>query len=264
MEYLIVIFLGLLLGSFTTAISFRVPRGIPWAFQNKKTQEDEKSPSAYRSACPECGHELTPIELVPVFSWLFQKGCCRACHKAIPIRYPLIELGVVITLLAAFYFYGFTAEFFFIAAILPILWALMLIDLEYLILPNQLVAILAVVGAIRLIYFSVFEVYFSLSEALSYVAAAVIFGGFIWVLGTIMSKILKKDSLGFGDVKFFAVTGLWHGLTVLPIFAMMSGVLGIVFAVIWQWKTKKQLFPFGPALIASFYLLFLFDGSQFF
>ena len=91
-----------------------------------------------------------------------------------------------------------------------------------------------------------------------YVAGAVVFGLFAWLLGVAVSKVLKKDALGFGDVKFFMVAGLWLGVLNLANFAILSGFLGVLFGLIWQKSGKGEIFPFGPALIvALFVLLFI-------
>ncbi len=71
---------GLCLGSFMTALVYRLPRGLNWTTD--------------RSRCPSCGHALGVPDLVPVFSWLALRGRCRHCRTPIPARYPLIELGV--------------------------------------------------------------------------------------------------------------------------------------------------------------------------
>jgi leader peptidase (prepilin peptidase)/N-methyltransferase len=69
---------GAVLGSFLNVVLWRVPRG-----------ESIVRPPSH---CPECGTELTPRELVPIFSWVVQRGRCRTCGTHISARYPLIEL----------------------------------------------------------------------------------------------------------------------------------------------------------------------------
>ena len=76
-----------------------------------------------------------------------------------------------------------------------------------------------------------------------------------------MSFILKRDSLGFGDVKFFIMAGLWLGLSYLPYFLMLSGVFGVLFGFAWQYIKKEKLFPFGPALILSFVFILCIKNS---
>lgn len=69
--------LGLVLGSFVTMLSYRLPRGesIVWP----------------RSRCALCKSALGVRDLVPLFSWIFHGGRCRHCGGAISIRYPAIE-----------------------------------------------------------------------------------------------------------------------------------------------------------------------------
>ena len=89
---------------------------------------------------------------------------------------------------------------------------------------------------------------------------AIVYGLFVWGLGKIVALTLKKEALGFGDVKLFAVCGLWLGLTNLPIFLILSGILGVVFGFAWSCYKKQQIFPFGPAIIAAFLLILLTQG----
>jgi len=48
---------------------------------------------AGRSRCPECGTRLSPLDLVPLLSWLFLRGRCRHCGKSVGAFYPGIELA---------------------------------------------------------------------------------------------------------------------------------------------------------------------------
>ncbi|MFC6616383.1 prepilin peptidase [Deinococcus radiophilus] len=82
---------GLLVGSFTNVLIWRLPRG-----------ENISFPPSH---CPNCDHALAPRDLVPVLSWLSLRGKCRYCAAPIKPRYPVIELisGVAYALIAYFY-----------------------------------------------------------------------------------------------------------------------------------------------------------------
>lgn len=80
---------GLVLGSFATMLSYRLPRGLSIV-----------SPP---STCPRCKTRLGPADLVPLFSWLFSKGRCRHCGAPVSARYPLIELVTASAVTAAFF-----------------------------------------------------------------------------------------------------------------------------------------------------------------
>lgn len=258
-ELLIVTAAGLALGSFATALIYRVPRNIPWAFGASKKGE----PSARRSVCPACKSILSPLDLVPVFSWVCLRGKCRQCKATIPPRYPLTELGVVLACLGAYIVFGFNADAFFIMVAVPFLAALLVIDLEDMILPNQLVLITGIIGLMRLLFdlFQAPVLLDGLQPVVLHIVAAIVYAALSWFMGWVLTKVLKKDSLGFGDVKFFAVAGLWLGFSNIAVFLVLSGFLGILFSVIWKKVKNEAVFPFGPSLIASLYVVLLLQGS---
>ncbi|HET6378988.1 MAG TPA: prepilin peptidase [Methylocella sp.] len=85
---------GLILGSFTTMLSYRLPRGLSIIWPG--------------SHCPSCKTRLRPIDLLPVLSWVLQRGRCRHCGAPIGWRYLLIEIAVTLAVIAAFGVLGCT------------------------------------------------------------------------------------------------------------------------------------------------------------
>lgn len=253
--------LGLVFGSFASALIYRIPRSIPWVFS--KDKNGNKPVEASRSACPVCQTQLKFLDLFPFFSWLFLKGRCRYCAVKISPVYPLAELSCMLGFVVVYIAVGLSLETALLYLIVPFLVALLFIDIEHFILPNQLVAIIAGLGvlhfALNLVMGGI-----SFGDLSAHVAGAVIYGLLAWGLGAFMSFVLKKDALGFGDVKFFAVAGLWLGIAKLPLFLILAGVGGVVFALIWRFCKGSAVFPFGPALIFSFFAALLYDGSHFF
>jgi leader peptidase (prepilin peptidase)/N-methyltransferase len=69
--------LGLALGSFFELVTDRVPRG--------------ESIVAPPSHCRSCGRRLTPDELIPLVSYLIQRGRCRGCKTPIGVGVPIRE-----------------------------------------------------------------------------------------------------------------------------------------------------------------------------
>ena len=85
---------GLVLGSFTTMLSYRLPR--------------RQSIVTPPSRCPSCGARLMPRDLIPVISWLLSRGRCRHCQAAIGARYVWIEIVTTLAVMAAFAGLGYT------------------------------------------------------------------------------------------------------------------------------------------------------------
>ncbi len=251
---LLVAIVGLVLGSFATALAYRVPRGIPWAMS--------KSYEPVRSACTSCNKSLKISDLIPVFSWLINRGMCRHCKKSISFYYPATELMVMMASICAYLIFGLSVQAFFLIAALPFLAALFLIDIETLTLPDQLTGVLAVLG----IGFLAVNIFWAQSITLTaalyeYGVAVLLYGWVAWLMGAIMSRFVGQSALGFGDVKFFAIAGLWLGVANMGWFFALSGILGVGFAIIWRLYKGNQVFPFGPALIAAFFVLFILQGS---
>lgn len=237
-QNIIFLLLGLVLGSFSTALTHRIPRGLGWGLAEKP-----------RSACPACDASLKFRDLVPVLSWIILRGKCRACRARISPVYPAIELGTLAAVLGVYYVYGFTAQGFAAACAMPFLAALLAIDLKHFILPDSLVAALAVLS-----------VAFHGAAILHFIVPGLAFAFILWLLGWVMEKALKKEALGFGDVKFFGAAGLWLGFSALAPLCLMAGVMGVLMGLVWKIALKSDIFPFGPALIAAFYACLILQG----
>lgn len=134
-EGLLVVFaalLGLIFGSFGTVVAYRVPR--------------RESVVSGRSKCPNCGHTITAIENVPLFSYLFLRGKCRNCGARISPRYPAIEVVTAILFGLAAAKFDLSLELVAYAAFFWTLVVLTVIDLEERKLPDRITLPLFLVG----------------------------------------------------------------------------------------------------------------------
>lgn len=236
--------LGFCLGSFATALIHRLPRGISMA------RDEGRSYGASRSACPQCHHTLGILDLIPFFSWVFLRGRCRYCQGKIGLAYPLTELGTALLCLLFYACFGFGAELWILMALAPVLMAIVVIDLQFRIIPDVLNLAVFALG-LGFLAFS--------GGLIDGLVAAVVYGAFLYILRFIFMRLMKRDPVGLGDVKFFFGAGIWLGLPVFPYFLMISGVAGMVLAVIWRFTTGEKEFPFGPALVTALVLLLCFD-----
>ena len=224
---------GLLIGSFLTVVVDRVPRGA----------------SVVRpgSACGACDHQLTPIELVPVFSWLFLRGRCRVCGAAIGVECVLIEIGTAVLFVAMhlrFESNVTSAAFCVFAAGLV---ALTVIDLHTKRLPREITYVTMALGA----------------PVLTVAALVVDEPRRMWmaVLGaaiatTIMALlyVLSRGGLGDGDVRLSPLLGLylgWLNPGVAPVGLflgfLVGAVVGVVLMVVGR-AGRRTAIPFGPSL----------------
>ncbi len=216
-----------------------------------------------RSKCPKCGKILGPIELVPIFSFLFQGGRCRGCGKPISVQYPIVEFltGIVFAAIPFFISPWYAAAIWVAAASLMII--LSVIDLKHFVIPDMASILLTVLGAgyTALIamgfigsndvipgtflgsYAYVFS--FTTNPIISHIAAALI-------LSSAFAAIIiatKGRAMGWGDVKLAAAVGLllgWpDGLLAIAIAFVVGAIFG-VFLLLKKSKTMKDALPFGP------------------
>ncbi len=237
--FLTIIF-ALIFGSFASLVSYRLARKQPIALT--------------RSKCANCQTNLKFYNLIPIFSWLFQKGKCSFCHQKISIRYPIIELGFLIIFLLIFFILNQQINFkmilyFLIASSLIIM---VITDLEEYFIPDSVQY-----------FFAFFAIILLIHEKGNYAAiknldGAFLYAGFGLALYYFFFFTAKIEALGIDDIKFFFIAGLLFGSKVFLTFMLLNGIFGILFGLIWQKITKEQLFPFAPAICLTTLFCLLF------
>lgn len=115
--YGLIFLFGMCLGSFASALSYRVPRRMPWShYKDKHTQKWV----AVRSICPECKNVLGVKDLFPLLSWGISKGRCRYCQTAISVRYPIQEVIAGVVACVIFYMLEDISPIWALACILSV------------------------------------------------------------------------------------------------------------------------------------------------
>lgn len=236
---LLVFVVGLVFGSFITCASYRLPLDI----------DVVRKPSY----CPNCQAKLGLYDLFPVFSWLFSGGKCRYCPAKISTRYPLIELATAGVFTFLYSRYGLTPQALMLALMAVMLLIMIVADLEHFIIPDSVHVVLLPLG---LLYHYIngtlsFDVLWSFG-LMTGVALLLHYG---------YSALRGRAMLGFGDVKFFAVVGVWLGLGAIPVFLFVAGVLGVVLGLLWRAFGRGEVFPFGPALAVAMFFCVLYPQA---
>ena len=229
----VALLLGAVFGSFLNCAAWRLSHG--------------ESVLRGRSHCPDCGHVLGAGDLVPILSWLFLRGRCRYCGKKIPARYPLTE--AVFALLTLLCLLRFDLSWLCLRnwILLCCLFCLSLTDLECMIIPDVCLIIAAAVWGIFLPLTGM-----GWPAVRGGLLAGLIFGGGLLGLSLLMDRILKRDSLGGGDIKLFAVLGLYLGIVGTLFMTVLACLLGLLFAVLRRGRGGgSEPFPFGPAIAAA-------------
>ncbi len=234
--------LGLLMGSFLNCLAWRLVHG--------------ESVMKGRSHCAVCGHVLGPLDLVPLLSWLLLKGRCRYCGERVSARYPLAEVvcGALYGSLA--WRYGFSVETLRFLLLFSILLAISLVDLEDGWVPDRLL-IAGAVGYLALLPLEP-EPVKALLHGL--IGAAALFAPLL-LLVLAADKLLGRESMGGGDLKLFALLGLYFGWKLGLLLVILSCVTGLVFALIMGKASPGKPFPFAPAMAAASWITAMWGES---
>ena len=246
---------GLIVGSFLNVVIHRLPKMMEneWAQQcaelrNEALPEQPRYNLAVpRSACPHCGHQITAVENIPVFSWLVLRGKCSACKAAISARYPIVEAANALLWIGCLWHFGpgvqALAAMFFTSCLL----VLALIDFDTTLLPDDITLPLLWAGLLA----NLCGLYTSLPDAVIGAMAGYLS---LWSVYWAFKLLTGKEGMGYGDFKLLAALGAWLGWQMLPQLILLSSLVGAVIgiALIFLAKRGKDIpMPFGPYLAVA-------------
>jgi leader peptidase (prepilin peptidase)/N-methyltransferase len=210
-----------------------------------------------RSACPQCGHQITALENIPLISWLFLRGRCSACRTLISARYPLVELLVAMLSAAVAWKWGVSMQTLGALLLVWMLVVLAFIDLDTTLLPDSLTLPLVWLGLL----FNLNGFFVPLADAVIGAMAGYLI---LWSVYWLFKLATGKEGMGYGDFKLLAAIGAWLGWQMLPVTLLLSSVVGALvgIAMIVLVKHDRRVpIPFGPYL-AGGGLVALFFGAD--
>lgn len=261
----LVFLLGLAAGSFLNVVIHRLPRMLEagWQIQCAELRgETVETTAPYtlstpRSACPSCGHQITPLENIPLLSWLWLRGCCSACGTRISARYPLVELLSALLALAVAWKFGFglatLGGLFFVWTLI----ALAFIDLDTTLLPDDITLPLLWGGLL----FNMLGGLVSLQSAVIGAMAGYLM---LWGVYWLFKLVTGKEGMGYGDFKLLAAIGAWLGWQMLPVVILLSSLVGAVVGIsmiVFVKHDRRAPIPFGPYLAGGGVVALFFGAA---
>lgn len=248
LEYFFLGVLGLVIGSFVAAYTYRASHGL--------------SIKSGRSRCDTCKKQIDWYDNIPVLSYALLGGRCRHCKSKISPRYPAIELSLGIGFVLVFFLQSqiFSNTFLpnnvfgliYLLLVFSVLAAVFIIDLESQIIPDELNYFLIILGTLAL-FFTSNNMFFQY-----------IFSGFFLSLFLLLVNLLTGGrGMGLGDVKFAIFPGLALGPILGTIWLFLSFILGAMVGVFLILIGKAKIgrhIPFGPFLVISLMIVSVFGN----
>jgi leader peptidase (prepilin peptidase) / N-methyltransferase len=230
---------GACIGSFLNVVIYRVPA--------------EKSIVTPGSHCA-CGAPIAWRDNVPILSWFVLRGRARCCGRAYSFRYPFVELLTAGVFLACWLLFppakAFVGMFF-----MSILISALFIDLDHFIIPDVFTIGAGMIGVV--VSFAVpalhdkatdFFLIDSMRSGIASMQGLLIGSGVVLWIALVAEAILKKEAMGFGDVKFVGAIGAycgWQGAVFAVFGGALIGTVWFAIALLWQ-KVSGRASPVAP------------------
>ena len=245
---LFVITLGALWGSFANVCIYRLPN-------------DENVVSG-RSFCPKCKKKILWYDNIPVISFVILKAKCRNCDYKISYQYLLVEILSLLSFTLIYFLFGIsiTTLLFWILYLCFVI--IFFIDLKHFIIPNVITFPLMVLG-----FFKSFDPNLSylFPNYLNSLIGGAFGYGIIFSIIYFYKQVRKKEGMGLGDAKLFAVIGFWFGWISIPFIVFLSSVVALISVVpslIMKSKQMSSEIPFGPYIIIATLVFITFKESM--
>lgn len=235
-----------------------------------------------RSHCDSCGHALGARDLIPILSYLMNKGRCRHCGA--PISKVNLYGEIVMGLLFALFTYSNNGLFYLLLNLffICILYLITVTDLCDQIIPDSALIVAILVKLVHTLvswHFGWFEniAYINKPE-LSGMLIQLLIDGLsvslpLLILTLLMEKLWKKEAMGGGDIKLIFVTGLYLGWAKNLLMILIACIVGIIVGLV-QAKNEASdegaleeseelegnYFPFGPSIAIATVFCMIFGN----
>lgn len=244
---IIFFFLGAIIGSFLNVVILR--------YRSGRTLGG-------RSMCFSCGKTLSAFELIPIGSFLTQRGKCAGCKTRISWQYPVVEAltGFIFVLLYLRFSYLlistpllFAILFAYYAFMLCLLVVMSVYDLKHKILPDGMTMLFAAIAFIGMFFISGDAIILHIPRGWDFLAGLMLPAPFslIWLAS-------KGKWMGLGDAKLMIgigfLLGLSGGVAALLLSFWIGAAAGLLLLLVSAIKDKrggatlKTAIPFGPFL----------------
>lgn len=232
----LVFIIGTIMGSFYLVIGTRLPKG-----ENITTS---------RSKCDKCGSTLKWYNLIPLISFIIQGGKCSVCKEKIKSEHFWVELFTGLLFLFTYIYFFPGLNFWLGLIIVSLLIIIFVSDFKYMVILDEALLVGGVLSIIlKFIYLGFSKTLYSILSGISLFCVMLL----IEKLGKLL---LKKDSLGGGDIKFAFLMGFFLDFKLGMVALVLSTFLALPYAVASLYLKNIHEFPYGPFLAGALFIVF--------
>ncbi len=266
---------GAVIGSFLNVVIYRWPR-----------QESIVAPPSH---CMSCGARLGIIDLFPILSYVLLRGRCRHCGHSYSPRYAFVELLTGLLLVGSAWAFGGSVYALLVFIVSCCLLVIFFIDLDHMIIPDELVIAIMLIGvcvnAYNLLWHGAGGLQpgepaqgWPVTHALAYtqeIAGAnktaflpaslvgiCLGGGVFMFVSWVFERVYGKPVLGYGDVKLAGAMGALFGpgwlFAAWFVVSVVVGAVVAIFLMVFGFRRRGEYIPFGPMLALGGIVLLLF------
>lgn len=233
--YIMIFIFGSVIGSFLNVLAVRL-----------SNNESILWPGSH---CHNCNHRLRWYELIPVVSYLIQKGRSRCCHTIIPISYLIIEIVTGVLYMVSYHSFGFSYDFIISLIFISSLIVIIVSDIEYMIILDEIIAISSIlIILLELVFYGLdYTVYKILAGIFAFIT--------MYVIKLIGDRLFKRESMGGGDIKLMFLFGIVLGYPLAICDIFLATFIAFPVAIFILFSRRDNLIPFGPFLAMAAILI---------
>ncbi len=233
--YFVIFIFGTVMGSFLDVVAVRLSK--------------EESIIWPGSHCDNCNHKLRWYENIPIISYVIQRGRCTNCNSIVPISTLLIEVITGVLYCTSYHSFGFSYEFVISLIFISSLIAIIVADIEYMIIPDE------VIGVCSILIIICELIFYGLESTSENIISGILAFILMYVIKLIGDKLFKKESMGGGDIKLMFLFGIVIGFPLSICNIFLATFIAFPVAVFMLLSRKDNLIPFGPFLAMAAILI---------
>lgn len=246
MFYSIIFLLGISIGSFLNVVILRLPR--------------HESLIKSSSHCMTCGAKIRPIDLIPVFSWIFLRGKCHSCGEKISPRYPIVESLNGLLYVLTFAVLDINAKAIITCVLISLLIVVGFMDWDTMEIDMIIVALIFLLAIPSAIFTED-------ASIKSRIIGALIISVPFFIIGEISRIFIRKKTgedfraIELGDTILMFAAGALLGTQAIIVSAFVGILLAAIGGIAYKAVTGESKLAFGPYLSMGIAIAALWGGS---